>query len=40
MIGNVVRTAGAFDPVSRTLLTELEIPDRDGVRFLPECMRR
>jgi hypothetical protein len=38
MIGNVVRTAGAFDPVSRTLLTELEIPNRDGA--LPECMRR
>jgi hypothetical protein len=33
MIGNVVRTAGELDPVSRTLLTELEIPNRDGALF-------
>ena len=28
--GQVVRTAGAIDPASRTLLTEIEIPNRDG----------
>jgi membrane fusion protein, multidrug efflux system len=31
--GSVVRTAGALDPVSRTLLTELEIPNHDGALF-------
>ena len=28
---HVVRTAGALDPASRTLLTELEIPNHDGL---------
>jgi membrane fusion protein, multidrug efflux system len=31
--GRVVRTAGALDSVSRTLLTELEIPNHDGALF-------
>jgi membrane fusion protein, multidrug efflux system len=31
--GRVVRTAGALDPASRTLLTELEIPNHDGTLF-------
>ncbi|MGB7793220.1 MAG: efflux RND transporter periplasmic adaptor subunit [Terrimicrobiaceae bacterium] len=31
--GRVVRTAGALDPASRTLLTELEIPNDDGALF-------
>jgi multidrug efflux pump subunit AcrA (membrane-fusion protein) len=31
--GRVVRTAGALDPASRTLLTELEIPNHDGALF-------
>ena len=30
---HVVRTAGALDPASRTLLTELEIPNNDGALF-------
>jgi RND family efflux transporter MFP subunit len=30
----VVRTAGAIDPASRTLLTELQLPNRDG-QLLP-----
>jgi RND family efflux transporter MFP subunit len=29
----VTRTAGAIDPTSRTLLTELEIPNKDGALF-------
>ena len=29
----MVRTAGALDPASRTLLTELEIPNHDGALF-------
>jgi membrane fusion protein (multidrug efflux system) len=29
----VVRTAGALDPASRTLLTELQLPNRDGQLF-------
>jgi RND family efflux transporter MFP subunit len=32
--GQVVRTAGAIDPVSRTLLTELDVPNQDG-KLLP-----
>lgn len=32
--GTVVRTAGAIDPVSRTLLTEVHVPNRSG-RLLP-----
>jgi RND family efflux transporter MFP subunit len=31
--GRVVRTAGALDPASRTLLTELEISNHDGALF-------
>jgi membrane fusion protein (multidrug efflux system) len=31
--GQVVRTAGALDPASRTLLTEVEIPNHDGALF-------
>jgi membrane fusion protein (multidrug efflux system) len=31
--GDVVRTAGALDPASRTLLTELQIPNHDGALF-------
>jgi membrane fusion protein (multidrug efflux system) len=30
---HVVRAAGALDPASRTLLTELEIPNHDGALF-------
>lgn len=29
----VMRTAGAIDPTSRTLLTELQIPNKDGALF-------
>jgi membrane fusion protein, multidrug efflux system len=29
----VTRTAGAIDPVSRTLLTELQIPNKDGTLY-------
>jgi len=29
----VTRTAGAIDPASRTLLTELQIPNKDGVLY-------
>ncbi len=29
--GKVARTSGAFDPVTRTLLTEIELPNHDGV---------
>jgi RND family efflux transporter MFP subunit len=32
--GKVVRTAGAIDPTSRTLLTEVEVPNEDG-QLLP-----
>ncbi len=32
--GKVVRTAGAIDPNSRTLLTEVDVPNEDG-RLLP-----
>jgi multidrug efflux system membrane fusion protein len=32
--GTVVRTAEAIDPVTRTLLTEVDVPNRDG-RLLP-----
>jgi len=28
--GQVVRTAGAIDPISRTLLTEVQVPNHDG----------
>src|SRR4029078_2637669 len=28
--GTVTRTAGAIDPGSRTLLTEVQVPNRDG----------
>jgi RND family efflux transporter MFP subunit len=31
--GRVDRTAGAIDPVSRTLLTEIEVPNHDGKLF-------
>jgi len=31
--GKVVRTSGAFDPGTRTLLTEIEVPNRDGALF-------
>jgi len=31
--GKVTRTAGAIDPTSRTLLTEVEIPNHDGALF-------
>jgi RND family efflux transporter MFP subunit len=31
--GKVVRTAGAIDPTSRTLLTEVEVPNEDGQLF-------
>ena len=32
--GHVTRTAGALDPTSRTLLTEVEIPNHDGALFV------
>ena len=31
--GTVVRTAGAIDPASRTLLTEVDIPNKDGTLY-------
>jgi RND family efflux transporter MFP subunit len=31
--GKIVRTAGAIDPTSRTLLTEVEVPNEDGQLF-------
>jgi len=31
--GRVAHTAGALDPASRTLLTEVQIPNRDGVLY-------
>jgi RND family efflux transporter MFP subunit len=31
--GKVVRTAGAIDPVARTLLTEVDVPNHDGKLF-------
>ena len=31
--GKVFRTAGAIDPTSRTMLTEVEIPNHDGALF-------
>jgi len=31
--GKVVRTSGAFDPATRTLLTEIEVPNREGALF-------
>ena len=31
--GRVVRTAGAIDPASRTLLTEVQVPNHDGKLF-------
>jgi RND family efflux transporter MFP subunit len=31
--GKVLRTSGAFDPATRTLLTEIEVPNRDGALF-------
>jgi len=31
--GHVTRTAGALNPTSRTLLTEIEIPNHDGALF-------
>lgn len=31
--GKVVRSAGAIDPTSRTLLTEVDVPNRDGMLF-------
>jgi RND family efflux transporter MFP subunit len=31
--GKVLRTSGAFDPTTRTLLTEIEVPNRDGALF-------
>jgi RND family efflux transporter MFP subunit len=31
--GKVIRTAGAIDPTSRTMLTEVEIPNHDGALF-------
>jgi len=31
--GKVIRTAGAIDPVSRTLLTEVQVPNHDGKLF-------
>jgi RND family efflux transporter MFP subunit len=32
-IGKVVRTAGAIDPISRTLLTEVQVSNHDGILF-------
>jgi RND family efflux transporter MFP subunit len=31
--GKIVRTSGAFDPTTRTLLTEIEVPNDDGALF-------
>jgi RND family efflux transporter MFP subunit len=31
--GKVVRTSGAFDPATRTLLTEIEVANQDGTLF-------
>lgn len=31
--GKILRTSGAFDPATRTLLTEIEVPNRDGALF-------
>ena len=31
--GKVLRTSGAFNPTTRTLLTEIEVPNRDGALF-------
>lgn len=31
--GQVSRTSGAFDPLTRTLLTEIEVPNGDGALF-------
>jgi RND family efflux transporter MFP subunit len=31
--GTILRTSGAFDPTTRTLLTEIEAPNRDGALF-------
>src|SRR6266849_9264326 len=31
--GTIVRTSGAFDPTTRTLLTEIEVPNRKGELF-------
>jgi RND family efflux transporter MFP subunit len=33
ILGKVVRTAGAIDPTSRTLLTEVEVPNENGELF-------
>lgn len=32
-LGKIVRTSGAFDAVTRTLLTEIEVPNVDGALF-------
>lgn len=32
-IGKVTRTAGALDPTSRTMLTEVQVPNHDGALF-------
>jgi RND family efflux transporter MFP subunit len=32
-VATVMRTAGAIDPASRTLLTELQIPNKDGTLY-------
>jgi len=37
--GNVVRTADAIDPATRTLLTEVDVPNRDG-HLLPGAYAR
>lgn len=31
--GKILRTSGAFNPTTRTLLTEIEVPNRDGALF-------
>src|SRR5258705_9341191 len=31
--GTILRTSGAFDPTTRTLLTEIEAPNRDGALY-------
>lgn len=31
--GKVVRTSGAFDPTTRTMLTEIEVPNPDGALY-------
>jgi len=31
--GKILRTSGAFNPATRTLLTEIEVPNRDGALF-------